>query len=106
MRHVLVDHARAKQTAKRGGGWDRVTLSDVGTDADGAIDVLALEDALARLAALNPRDAQLVELRFFGGLTSEEAGAVLGISRTEVARRWRIAKAWLADELDDTGSAG
>lgn len=81
--------------------WDRVTLSDFGTDADRQIDVLAMEEALIRLASLNERDARLVELRFFGGLTSEEAGEVLGISRTEAARRWRITKAWLADELKE-----
>lgn len=100
MRHLLIDHARAKMTEKRGGGWERVTLSEVVPDQPTSeIDVLALEVALEKLALLNDRDARLVELRFFGGLTGEEAAEALGISRTEAARRWRVVRVWLADEI-------
>ncbi|MCA9284475.1 MAG: sigma-70 family RNA polymerase sigma factor [Phycisphaerales bacterium] len=100
MRHLLVDHARSRHAAKRGGGRERVTLSALSGDQPGnRVDVLALEEALGKLVRLNARDAQLVELRYFGGLTSEEAAEVLGISRTEAARRWRTTRAWLADEL-------
>ncbi|MFG0260674.1 MAG: ECF-type sigma factor [Phycisphaerales bacterium JB041] len=104
MRHLLVDHARARLAAKRGGAWERVTLSGLASNASATeIDVLALEDALEKLAALNEKDARLVELRFFGGLTSEEAAESLGISRTQAARRWRIVRAWLADEVGGAG---
>lgn len=101
MRQILVDHARAKDSLKRGGGHDRVTL---GTDAWGedrgdTVDVMALDEALLRLEGMSPEKARLVELRFFGGLSEEQAAEALGISRTEASRQWRVARTWLADEL-------
>jgi RNA polymerase sigma-70 factor (ECF subfamily) len=104
MRQVLVDHARARNAAKRQGGRQRVTL-DGGLlpDEQSAVDFLALEDAMVRLEAMSERMARLVELRFFGGLTEEEAADALEISRTQAARDWRTAKAWLASELSEAG---
>jgi RNA polymerase sigma-70 factor, ECF subfamily len=105
MRRVLVDHARGHLAAKRGGGAERVTLSgvpDIGAVADP--EVLALHRALERLAALDPRQARVVELRTFGGLSVEETGAVLGISPATVKREWATARLWLARAL--TARAG
>lgn len=100
MRQVLVDHARTKRRAKRGGAWNRVTLEEaIGATGERDVDLLALDDALEKLAAAKPQRARLVELRFFGGLSSEQAGAILGMSRTDAARKWRMARAWLAREL-------
>lgn len=103
MRQILVDHARAKISDKRGGLAERLSISESLTNgsagATGECDLLALEEALKRLATFSPNKARLVELRFFGGLTIEEAGEALGISRTQVTREWRVARAWLADEL-------
>ena len=101
MRRVLVDHARARRAAKRGGGL-RVTLSDeMGPHAEPAVDILALDDALSRLAAVEPRWAQVVELRFLLGLEVPEVADVLGISTATVKRDWRFARAWLDEELRD-----
>ncbi len=102
MRRVLVDHARAHQAAKRGGGL-RVTLDEplaltAATPAD-AIDLLVLDDALDRLAEAEPRWARVVELRFFTGLDVAETADVLAVSRATVKRDWRFARAWLAREL-------
>jgi len=81
---------------------NRVTLSDLMEEKPGTdVDLLALEESLQRLADLSSQKAQLVELRFFGGLTIEEAAEVLGISRTQATREWRMTRAWLADELTD-----
>jgi RNA polymerase sigma factor (TIGR02999 family) len=101
MRRVLVDHARARQAAKRGGAARCVTLSDadVVTEAQGS-DVLALHEALERLAALDPDQARLVELRYFVGMTIEETAEALGISPATVKREWAIARAWLRRELE------
>lgn len=101
MRRILVDQARVRRTGKRGGGWQRVTLShaDVPADDPAPLDVLALHDALERLAAFDPRQARIVELRYFGGLTIEETAAVLGLSDATVVREWTIAKAWLRASL-------
>lgn len=101
MRQLLVDHARENGALKRGGGWARVTLGDAleGEPGSDEVDLLALDEALTRLAKLNPERARLVELRAFGGSTLEEAAEALGISRSEAARRWRIVKAWLASQL-------
>jgi RNA polymerase sigma factor (TIGR02999 family) len=103
MRQVLVDHARGKRRVKRGGGggWHKVTLA-LAEAREGAtdIDLLALDDALTELAALNPDRARLVELRFFGGLTESEAADVLEISRRHVSRQWRSVRAWLRGRLD------
>lgn len=103
MRQVLVDHARRHRAGKRSGGsWRRVTLhqellSDHGTE----VDVVALHGALERLAALDPNLAQIVELRFFGGLGIDETAALLGVSDRTVDRHWRIARGWLARELQE-----
>lgn len=102
MRQVLVDHARGRNRDKRGGEWHRVTLASMeAPEGDLGVDVLALEDALAELAKLNPERVRLVELRFFGGLTETEAAEVLGISRREATRQWRAVRAWLHTRLDD-----
>ena len=101
MKHVLVDHARARRAQKRDGGV-RVTLGESQGGADDsltALDMLALEDALTQLGQAEPRWAQVVELRFFGGLEIEEAAEVLQVSPVTVSRDWRFAKAWLAQRL-------
>lgn len=100
MRQVLVDHARGKRRDKRGGERRQVTLAAAELVAERpALDLLALDEALEKLAELNPQHARLVELRFFGGLGEQEAADVLGISRTSAARSWRFARAWLIDAL-------
>jgi RNA polymerase sigma factor (TIGR02999 family) len=101
MRRVLVDHARARDAAKRGGGAQRLTLGDaLGVPSDGAdADVLALHEALERLALLDPDQARLVELRYFGGLNIEESAEALGVSPATVEREWAVARAWLRREL-------
>jgi RNA polymerase sigma-70 factor, ECF subfamily len=99
MRRVLVDHARARLAAKRGGGL-RVTLhDDMARVAEPGVDILALDDALTRLAAVEPRWAQVVELRFLLGLEVTEVADVLGTSAATVKRDWRFARAWLDREL-------
>lgn len=100
IRRILVEHARKKGSAKRGGGGLHVTLGEAaGLGPDRPADLVALDDALCALAELDARKAAVVELRFFGGLTEEEAAAVLGISPETVRREWRRAKAWLYQEL-------
>jgi RNA polymerase sigma factor (TIGR02999 family) len=102
MRRILVSYARRHNAQKRGGRHANVPLSVVSTLADErAEDVLALNDALDRLGALNERLARTVELRFFGGLTINEAAEVLDVSRNTVKRDWAKAKAWLYHELHD-----
>ena len=104
MRQILVQRARARKAAKRGGDPERITLDErlvaapVG-DAD-EIDLVALDTALQKLAALNERQAKIVELRYFGGLSVEEVGEVLAISPATVKRDWTLARAWLKRELD------
>jgi len=99
MRRILVDHARARAAAKRGGGL-RVTLVDApGGAAPAEPDLLDLDAALDELSALDERQARLVELRFFGGLSLEEAAEATGLSRTTVGREWVTAKAWLYRRL-------
>ncbi len=102
MRRVLVDHARRRLADKRGGAPRRVTLTDslVMPEAGTELDVLALEDALTKLGALDPRQARIVELRFFAGLTAQQAADALGISRSTVHADWEMARAFLARELD------
>ena len=108
MRRVLVDHARTRRALKRGGGAVQVTLGDADRAAAGpagdtpldALDVLALNDALARLAALDPQKARLVDLRYFAGLSIPEAAEVLGISTATVGREWAVARMWLRRELE------
>ncbi|MFC5864996.1 sigma-70 family RNA polymerase sigma factor [Acidicapsa dinghuensis] len=100
MRRILVDHARANQTSKRGDGWDAASLNDaILPSPQKAPEILALDEALDRLALLDERQAKIVELRFFAGMSEEEAGSVLGISSRTVKRDWRVAKAWLFKEL-------
>ena len=100
MRRILIDHARERGAAKRGGDLHRVTLNDAAALGAGPdVDVIALHDALERLEALNERHARVVELRFFAGLTTEEVAEVLGLSRATVDNDWRFAKRWLKAEL-------
>ncbi len=102
MRCVLVDHARSRRYAKRGGDPIRVTLTDgePGPD-DASAEIVAVHEALTRLAGIDQRKSQIVELRYFGGLRDEEIAAVLGLSSRTVKREWRSAKAWLFRELGD-----
>ena len=100
MRHLLVDHARSKQYAKRGGSSQQVTLNEGTALVDERpIEVLALNEALDRLTAIDPRKGRIVELRYFGGLSSEETAEVLRVSEITVKREWLKAKAWLFREL-------
>jgi RNA polymerase sigma factor (TIGR02999 family) len=102
MRRVLVDHARARQALKRGGGGTHVTLGEANRAATTPddVDVLALDEALARLAIMDPRKARLVELRYFAGLSIAETAAALGISLATVGREWAVARMWLRRELE------
>jgi RNA polymerase sigma factor (TIGR02999 family) len=101
MRRILVDHARARRAKKRGGGFEHVTLIDehLAAECHREIDVLALHESLERLAAFDPQQERIVELRYFGGLTIDETAEVVGISAATVAREWTIAKAWLRADL-------
>lgn len=102
MRQVLANHARDRRAAKRGGQWKRVTLSGQATPTTRAdIDLLTLDDALERLAALDPRQARIVELRFFAEMTVEEIAHVMDVSVSTVEREWRMARAWLSARLSD-----
>jgi RNA polymerase sigma factor (TIGR02999 family) len=96
IRRILVDYARARGFSKRGGDWERVTLAGIvfGPKAQ-ELDILALHEALDALAGINARQARVVELRYFGGLSVEETAEVLGITRVRVKRDWQIAKSWL-----------
>ena len=96
MRRILVDHARTKQRGKRGGAARKLSLDEVMNLSQGrAADLVALDDALKALAEIDPRKSQVVELRFFGGLSVEETAEVLGVSPQTVLRDWKLAKAWL-----------
>lgn len=100
MRRILVDRARAHRMAKRSGQWARVTLDEmVRATLPVSVDVLDLDAALTRLAAFDPRKSQLAELRFFGGLSLEEAGEAVGVSIATAQRDWQAARAWLLKEL-------
>jgi len=100
MRHVLIDHARQKKSAKRGGRRQREPLDMIDhLLGDNSVDLLALDLALTDLGELDPRLAEIVELRFFGGLTIDETARVLEISPRTVKSDWKMAKAWLKDEL-------
>jgi RNA polymerase sigma-70 factor, ECF subfamily len=106
MRRILIDEARSHARAKRGGGERRVTLCEVEAAAEAqSVDLLALHEALERLAVRDPRQARVVELRYFGGLTIEEAAQVIGVSEATVRREWTMAKAWLRRELSDADAA-
>jgi RNA polymerase sigma factor (TIGR02999 family) len=108
MRHILIDHARARAAAKRGGGAARVQLEmeelSAPPDADSDAYLVALDGALARLAEQDPQAAQLVELRFFAGLTMEDTAKVLGISPATAYREWAFARTWLHRQV--SGSRG
>lgn len=104
MRRLLINHARDRRAVKRGGGdWARVTLDEAVAVAEKrVVDIIALDEALERLGTLNERQARLVELRFFGGLSLEEAAEVLGVGLTTAKGDWTIARTWLARELGNT----
>jgi RNA polymerase sigma factor (TIGR02999 family) len=101
MRRILVDYARRRRVARRGRDWDRVTLTglELAANEPNEIDVLALHQSLERLAVFDPQQARIVELRYFGGLTVQEAAEVVGVSEATVGREWTIAKAWLRANL-------
>lgn len=105
MRRILVEFARQRHRQKRGGGAMRVTLSDAeGIAHESGLDVVALNDALSALATFDPRMSQVVELRFFAGLTVQETADVLNVSPETVMRDWKTAKAWLLRELNPSVS--
>jgi RNA polymerase sigma-70 factor (ECF subfamily) len=100
MRRVLVDHARAHQAAIRGGGLKRVDLEEgIAFSNERSDELLLLDDALTRLEKLNPRQAKVVEYRFFGGLSTEQIASILGIATRSVKRDWALAKIWLFKEI-------
>jgi len=100
MRRILVDHARSHKSARRGKGAYTLNVDEAVLPApERAPEILALDEALNRLSALDPRQAKIVELRFFAGMSEEEAGHALGISPRTLRRDWRVAKAWLYKEL-------
>ena len=100
MRHILVDHARNRAAGKRGAGAARLSLdSELALPQTRNVDVVALDDALNQLAAMDLRQSRVVELRFFGGLSIEETSVVLGISPATVKREWATARAWLQREI-------
>jgi len=106
MRQILTDHARRKKAQKRGGALQRITLSGLAAPtAEDAFDVVAFDEALARLAEVDARQARVVELRFLGGLTVEEVAEVTELSVSTVEREWRMARAWLRRELSGESPA-
>jgi RNA polymerase sigma factor (TIGR02999 family) len=101
MRRILVDHARTHRTAKRGGGGKKLSLDEaVPVTSQRSDELLAVDEALSRLAEFDPRQSKVVELRFFAGFTDDETAEVLGVSSRTVKRDWRLAKAWLYSELN------
>jgi RNA polymerase sigma-70 factor, ECF subfamily len=106
MRHILVDHARTRHRAKRGGGAPRVPLDEAATlTAQRASELIALDEALRDLATLDERRSQIIELRFFGGLSLDETAELMNISPSTVQREWRAAKAWLHHTMSKTDEA-
>lgn len=104
MRRILVNHARDRAARKRGGNPERVSLSVVESPSGRPdIELIALEDALGRLAELDERKSRVVELKFFGGLTTEEIAEVLQVSGATVEREWAFARAWLYDAIEGSG---
>jgi RNA polymerase sigma factor (TIGR02999 family) len=102
MRHILIDHARSRLFTKRGAGAHKVAIDDVAiVSEERAAELVAIDEALAKLAQLDPRKSQIVELRFFGGFSGEETAEILGISRITVTREWQSARAWLRREMSD-----
>ncbi len=100
MRQILIDHLRSRRAAKRGAGWDRVTLSDL-SGAPQALDLEALDEALTKLGDVDERAARVVELKFFGGWTEPAIAAALEISARTVRNDWSMARAWLRQHLGD-----
>jgi RNA polymerase sigma-70 factor (ECF subfamily) len=106
MRQILIERARARGALKRGGAQPRVTLDEaLVAGGEQSFDILALDRALEKLAAIDAEQARLVELRFFGGLTVEETAEAMAISPATVKRHWAVARAWLARELEGDSSA-
>jgi RNA polymerase sigma factor (TIGR02999 family) len=108
MRRILIDHARHRTRRKRGGAAVPAQLDEaltIAADAMDAVDALDLDRALTRLEALDPEQARIIELRFFGGLTIEETAAALSLSPSTVKREWALAKGWLYRELTGAGDA-
>jgi RNA polymerase sigma-70 factor (ECF subfamily) len=102
MRHILVDHARAHAAGKCGAGAVQVTLDEgVASSNDSQVDILAVDEALTRLAEFDPRQAKVLEMHFFAGLTFEEIAVELGISARTIKRDWTMARAWLYQQLAD-----
>jgi RNA polymerase sigma factor (TIGR02999 family) len=105
MRQILIERARARDAQKRGGARARVTLDEaLAAGGERSIDLVSLDEALERLAAIDPEQARLVELRFFGGLTVEETAEAMHTSPATVKRHWTVARAWLARELKGLAS--
>ncbi len=108
MRQILVDRSRRRRAAKRGGEWARITLDSaqpfLGED-DATVDILTLDNTLNQLAVLNPRQARVVELRVFAGLTVPEVAEVLSVSTATVEKDWRQARAWLRVQLTEPSDA-
>jgi RNA polymerase sigma-70 factor, ECF subfamily len=106
MRRLLIDHARRRQRAKRGGGRLRISLDEsLAISPERSEDLLALDEALSRLAEIDPRQATIVELRFFAGLSVAEVAEVLGVSKRTVESEWTMVRAWLRRELASDGQA-
>ena len=102
MRQILIDHARRRRRERRGGGWHRITLADdLAADPHEEVDLLELDDALQKLSELDPRQAAIVELRFFGQLTVAEVADVLEVSKRTVEKEWTVIRAWLRRELSE-----
>jgi RNA polymerase sigma factor (TIGR02999 family) len=99
MRRVLVDHARSRQFLNRGGGTHTTPFDDASMPVERSVDLVALDDALEALAAIDPRKAKVVEMRFFAGFSVDETAAALQVSAETVMRDWRVAKAWLRREV-------
>jgi RNA polymerase sigma factor (TIGR02999 family) len=112
MRQVLVNHGRDRRAEKRGGSRGREPLSGLDVEAmdgpspDVALDIVALDSALEKLAAIDERKARIVELKFFGGLSTDETVEVLGVSHATIEREWRFARAWLQREIEGKQGAG
>ena len=105
MRRILVENARSKNFAKRGGGVEKISLDETAIVSQGrSAEVIAVDDALTELESWDPRKGRIVELRFFGGLSIDETAEVLKVSATTVQREWRSAKAWLYKAISEGGS--
>jgi len=103
MRQILVDHARRRQATKRGGSDIKVPLEEAIVLSSGRnVDLVALDEALTRLAAIDPQQSRIVELRYFSGLSVEETAEVLGVSSRTVKRDWNVAKAWLRQQISES----